>query len=138
MSPTNRLKRSASMEQILRWAVPRNQRRSRRLMSSSLPKPVRATSPERYSPSWVVRPPRHEMTFIETQHCCVSARVTGTSQADRRLSADQGSYLLASDHTANIAAPVQVEDDHWQVIVLAEANRSSVHHLQTPLDNFHV
>src|ERR1039458_6566813 len=50
----------------------------------------------------------------------------------------QRSYLFAQHYPADIPRLVHVEDDHGQVVVLAEAHGGQVHHLQPLAQNLHV
>src|SRR6185503_3403745 len=55
-----------------------------------------------------------------------------------RLSGYQGPDLLALNHAADVPVLVHVEDDHWEVIVLAEADGAQIHHFEALSQDLHV
>src|SRR5262249_16461600 len=62
----------------------------------------------------------------------------GTGWSLCRLLADQRSHLLASNHAANVPWAGEVEDHNGEVVVPAEGDGGSVHHLEAALDDVQV
>ena len=69
---------------------------------------------------------------------CERIALSGTPNARAMLRADQGSDFLAGNYSPDIPMFIQIENDHGQIVVFAQADRGGVHYLETKFDDFHV